>query len=419
MNKRWLYALCAVGIHISIGSIYAWSQIAVAIKNQPNIHWGLGDITVTFSIAIFCLGIAAAFMGKIVETKGPKFTGLLSALLFGLGLIGSGVALKNDSLWLLYLTYGAIGGVGIGLGYITPVSTLLKWFPDKRGLAMGLTVMGFGFGAVIEIFVLRTILPALGITDISTQLMILGVIYFVLIFVSSRFLVAPSEEFIQSFKQQANHKKVQSDLESLNATEALKRPRFYGLWLLLFINVSCGIALISVAKFMGHDVINLSLAAAAFMVMIMSVFNGIGRFLWAFVSDYLGRPVVYTLFFIIQIFCFYVLTKTHNPVEFQLAVFAVLSCYGGGFSLVPAYIGDIFGTKQPGVIHGYILSAWAAAGLFAPTLIAYTKQFTGSYTGALYVFMAFLAIALVISVSMLRGIKKSRLTAMNLASSNA
>ncbi|WP_199911700.1 L-lactate MFS transporter [Dongshaea marina] len=408
MKNRWLLAFCAVGIHISIGSIYAWSQIAVAIKNQPQCNWGLGDITVTFSIAICCLGLAAAFMGRIVESRGPKFTGLLSAILFGIGLIGAGFALRSHNLWALYLTYGVIGGAGIGLGYITPVSTLLKWFPDKRGLAMGLTVMGFGFGAVIEIFVLRSVLPAFGITDIASQLMWLGVIYFVLIFISSRFLAAPPKEWTVPCKAGGKSKSIKPDLENIKAIDALRRPRFYYLWLMLFINVCCGIALISVAKFMGRDVIGLSMGAAAAMVMIMSIFNGVGRFFWASVSDYLSRPWVYSLFFVIQLVCFYTLTKTHNPWVFQLAVFIVLSCYGGGFSLVPAYIGDIFGTRQAGVIHGYILTAWAAAGLVGPILIAYTRQFTGSYYDALYAFMGLLVIAFLISLRMRHSMKKSR-----------
>ena len=411
MKNRWLLALCAVGIHISIGSVYAWSQIAVSIKSQLAVSWGLGQITLTFAIAICSLGLAAAFMGHFVEKKGPKISGILSAFLFGLGLIGAGVALKAENIWLLYLTYGVLGGAGIGIGYITPVSTLLKWFPDRRGLAMGMTIMGFGFGAAIEVFILQNILPALGITSISNGVIILGVLYFALIFISSLYLAPPPKGWFPkgydpNIGKSQNTKVIKEDLENLSANEAVKKLRFYYLWFMLFINVCCGIALISVAKFMGHDVIMLSCQAAAVMVMLMSIFNGIGRIFWASVSDYISRPVTYVTFFVIQIIAFFILTITTNPLFFQITVFVILTCYGGGFSVVPAYIGDIFGTKQVGAIHGYILTAWAAAGLVGPTLISFTKQITGSYHDALYVFIVFLIIAFVISLLMIANIRK-------------
>ena len=411
MKNRWLMALCAVGIHISIGSVYAWSQIAVSIKNELHVHWGLGEITITFSIAICALGLAAAFMGHFVEKKGPRVSGMLSAVLFGAGLIGAGFALKMENIWLLYLTYGVLGGVGIGIGYITPVSTLLKWFPDRRGLAMGMTIMGFGFGAAIEVFLLQNLLPSLGITCVSTGVIILGVLYFILIFLSSQYLSIPPtgwipKGYVSEDIKDANQKVIKQDLENLFANEAVKKIRFYYLWLMLFINVSCGIALISVAKFMGHDIIMLTSQAAAVMVMLMSVFNGCGRIIWASISDYLSRPITYLAFFVIQIIAFFILTITKEPLIFQVLVFLILTCYGGGFSLIPAYIGDIFGTKQAGAIHGYILTAWAAAGLVGPTLIAYTKEITGSYHDALYIFIVFLVIAFFISLLMIANIRK-------------
>jgi MFS transporter, OFA family, oxalate/formate antiporter len=411
MKNRWLLALCAVGIHISIGSVYAWSQIAVSIKKQLTVQWGIGQITLTFAIAICALGLAAAFMGHFVEKKGPKASGMLSAVLFGAGLVGAGIALKMENIWLLYLTYGVLGGVGIGIGYITPVSTLLKWFPDKRGLAMGMAIMGFGFGAAIEIFILQNILPSLGITSISNGVIILGVLYFVLIFISSLYLAPPPKDWVPKgytpdLENNGKQKVIKQDLENLFANEAVRKIRFYYLWLMLFINVCCGIALISVAKFMGHDVIMLSSQAAAVMVMLMSVFNGCGRIFWASISDYISRPITYITFFVIQIIAFFVLTQTTNAILFQAVVFVILTCYGGGFSVAPAYIGDIFGTKQPGAIHGYILTAWAAAGLVGPTLIAFTKQITGSYHDALYVFIVFLIVAFIISLLMIANIRK-------------
>lgn len=399
MKNRWLLALCAVGIHISIGSIYAWSQIAQSIQNQLNMPWSLGDITITFTIAIAILGLAAAFMGQFVEKHGPKVSGTLAAIFFGVGLIGAGFALKLHNLWLLYITYGAMGGIGIGIGYITPVSTLIKWFPDKRGLATGMTIMGFGFGAAFEVFLLQTLLPELGIESISNGLIILGVLYFIVMFLSSLYLAPPPKDWdIETQFQKKKYALAKTDLTNKTALEALKDIKFYYLWLMLFINVCCGIALISVAKFMAHEVIMLSSAAAGIMVMLMSVFNGLGRIIWASLSDVFTRPITYIAFFLLQIIAFYVLTHTTNYILFQIAVFLILTCYGGGFSVIPAYIGDVFGAKEVGTIHGYILTAWALAGVVGPTLIAYTREWTGGYNQALYVFIGFLVIAFIIAI---------------------
>ena len=400
MRNRWLLALCAVGIHISIGSIYAWSQIAESIQQQVGADWGLGEITITFTIAICALGLAAAFMGHFVDRRGPRTSGILAAVCFGLGLVGAGLALQLESLWLLYLSYGLLGGIGIGIGYITPVSTLLKWFPDRRGLATGMTIMGFGFGAAIEVTLLQSVFPLLGIQRIAAALPVLGIIYFVLMLGCSLYLAPPPSDWQPEAKAtaRARRKPKMEDLESITAKTALTRVKFYSLWLMLFINVCCGIALIAVAKMMGREVILLSSAAAALMVMLMSIFNGLGRIFWASASDYLTRPLTYVLFFGLQIGAFLILTGTTNAILFQVMVCLILSCYGGGFSVIPAYIGDVFGTREAGAIHGYILTAWAAAGIVGPMLIAFTRQMTGSYHGALLFLTALLAVALVIAL---------------------
>jgi len=412
-RNRWLLALCAVGIHLSIGSIYAWSQIAALIQQQmSSVHsWTLTQITVTFSIAICALGLSAAFLGRFVGKKGPKYSGIIASILFGIGLVGGGLALKYDNLTMLYITYGVLGGAGIGIGYITPVSTLLKWFPDRRGLAMGLAIMGFGFGAALEVFLLQNLLPALGITSISSGLMILGVVYFIVMFISSLYLAPPPKGWkLAGFEEKISKGKtvVKEDLAQLGAVEALKTSRFYFLWIMLFINVTCGIALIAVAKLMGTDIILLSSQAAAVMVMLMSLFNGFGRIFWANVSDYITRPVTFIVYFVLQIIAFFVLTQTRNPYVFQGFVFLILTCYGGGFSAIPAYIGDVFGTKEAGMIHGYILTAWSAAGLLGPILIAECYQITGLYQDSLYIFIGLLIIALIVSIIAAVNIKNIR-----------
>ena len=193
MTNKWLMAICAVAIHISIGSIYAWSQLSATIEKTLNTDWSLSQITLTFSIAIISLGVATLFMGRFVEKYGPRSSGIVAALFFSIGLILGGIALKNEQLWLLYIGYGVLGGIGIGIGYITPVSTLLAWFPQRRGFAMGLAIMGFGFGAMLEIFLIQDVFPMLGIINISSMLIALGISYGLLMLIASLFLTLPEQ----------------------------------------------------------------------------------------------------------------------------------------------------------------------------------------------------------------------------------
>lgn len=402
-KNRWLMALSAVGVHICIGSVYAWSVYVKPI--QEHMSWTLTDVTIAFSIAIFFLGLSAALMGKFVEKNGPRVSAILAASLFGLGTAGSGLAIMMESKMLLYFFYGVLGGCGLGIGYISPVSTLVKWFPDKRGMATGLAIMGFGFASAIWGPTIKILIEAVGI---SSTFFILGAVYFVVMFASALYLQAPQDGYLpEKFKKKIKEgkKKIKDDLQILGLNEAIKTPRFYGLWLMLFINVTCGIAIIGVASPLLQEVIGISAIAAAAAVGLMGIFNGAGRIFWASLSDYLTRPVVYIIFFLTQAIAFYILPSISEIVVFQVLLFFIMSCYGGGFASIPAYIGDIFGTKELGAIHGYILTAWAAAGLVGPLIISMVKDATGSYSQTLYVFAGFFILALIISILMLINIK--------------
>ncbi|CAA6812718.1 MAG: Major facilitator:Oxalate:Formate Antiporter [uncultured Sulfurovum sp.] len=404
VKNRWLIVLAAMGIHICIGSVYAWSVYVNPIKSA--MEWSLTDVTITFSVAIFFLGLSAALMGKFVEKNGPKAAATLAAVLFGLGTVGSGFAIAMESKYLLYFTYGVLGGAGLGIGYISPVSMLVKWFPDRRGMATGLAIMGFGFASAISGPAIKLLIDA---TDIPTTFYVLGSIYFVVMFVASRYMENPPEGYMPPKFSQAiaeGRKKVKVDLANLSRDEAVKTGRFYGLWIMLFINVTCGIAIISVASPLLQEVVGISALAAASAVGMMGIFNGVGRIAWASVSDYLTRPIVFILFFVTQIVAFYLLTTVTSIIIFQVLLFYIMMCYGGAFASIPAYIGDIFGTKELGAIHGYILTAWALAGLVGPIIIAYVKDMTGSYVGTLYVFVGLFFVALVASLLMLVNIKK-------------
>ncbi len=419
IKNRWLIALAGVSVHMSIGSIYAWSKLGSMVEKQVSTGWSLQQITTVFSIAIFFLGISAAFMGKVVEKKGPRFTGTVAGIFFGAGALLGGIALKMENLYLLYATYGMIGGMGLGMGYVTPVSTMVKWFPDRRGLATGLAIMGFGLGAALEIYLIKSVFPAFGINSIATILMILGPVYGVIMVGASQYLAKPPVDWLpEGYNPEeaaASGKKVKKDLSNITANESLKTARFYFLWAILFINVTCGISLISVANSMGKEVVMLSVDAAAVLVMLMSMFNAFGRLGWSTLSDYIGRPATYISFFVIQIAAFFYLTtffggevSEGGKLAFQATFLIILTCYGGGFSTVPAFIGDLFGTKELGAIHGYILTAWALAGITGPQIISYLKDTTGSYQVAIYWLIGFLFLGLLSSVLLIINTKKMR-----------
>lgn len=411
VKNRWLIAASAVGIHISIGSVYAWS-----VYTKPLIEkfgWELADTQFTFSLAIFFLGISAAFLGHYLEKKGPRKSGLLAAIFFGIGIAGSGVAIYLESIYLLYLFYGVFGGIGLGLGYITPVSTLVKWFPDKRGLATGLAIMGFGFAALVSSPVIVYLISAVGIAN---TFFIMGSIYFLIILLSSLYLAPPPKDWMPDgfITEAATGKKtVKTDLSQLTANEAVKTRRFWYLWLMLFINISCGIAIISVASPMAQEYAGMSVVAAATMVGLMGLFNGAGRIGWATFSDFIGRPMMYTLFFTIQIVAFFLLPTAASAITFQVLIFIILSCYGGGFATIPAYIGDVFGTKELGAIHGYMLTAWAAAGMAGPLFAAWARSISDSYNGTLYFFAGLLVVALCLSILTILEIKRLKKAKLN------
>lgn len=476
MKNRWLIAASAVGIHVSIGSIYAYSAWKMPLENA--LGWSSTKTTMAFSIAIFFLGLSAAFLGRVIEKKGASKGGLLSAAFFSTGLIGSAAACWLESLPLFYLFFGVVSGIGLGVGYITPVSTLVKWFPDRRGLATGLAIMGFGFGGLIcaklidhfvpaqaevvlhadvsnyeyvqmleadpqaaaalvstnpslesfktqsnrvaELFRLkqsdsqeymelsaatadyRTIL-IYDKDSIALAFLFLGIIYACVMVPSALYISPPPADYAEQFAQaKAKGGVAVKPIErEMTAKEAIRTPAFYGLWLMLFINVACGIAVISTAKKMGYEMVRLPVEMASLLVMGISLFNGLGRIIWASFSDFIGRSNTYVAFFVIQIIAFPLLANlTTMPIAFMAVTFIILTCYGGGFASIPAYISDLFGLKEMPTIHGFILTAWSLAGIVGPMLNAYVYEQTHSYQKSLYVFGGAFVVALIISLLM-------------------
>ncbi|MBK1878281.1 L-lactate MFS transporter [Pelagicoccus mobilis] len=406
IKNRWLIAASAVGVHVSIGAVYAYSVFKKPLFAE--LGWEPTQTAWAFSIAILFLGLSAAFLGPTVERMGPRKSGMLSATLYCTGLAIAGLGVSLNQIYVFYLGYGVISGIGLGVGYICPVSTLVKWFPDRRGLATGLAIMGFGFGALLASSLIQFLMTNVGI---APTFWILAVAYFVIMMASAQYLEAPPEGWEPegfSAAQKAGKVKKREDLAQVNSIEALGTIRFYYMWIMLFINITCGIAVISVASPMSQEIAGLTPAAAATMVGLMGLFNGIGRISWASFSDVIGRPMTYTAFFVIQIAAFFILPKTTSSFLFQAVVFLILTCYGGGFASIPAYIGDVFGTKRLSAIHGNILTAWAAAGLVGPLIAARVRETTGSYEQTLQIFAGLFVVALVASILIQFNIRKIR-----------
>lgn len=403
MKNRWLIAASAVGIHLSIGSVYAWSVVTKPLMAAN--QWSIEQVSVTFSIAIVCLGLAAAFLGRWVEYIGPRRAGLVSMCLFCGGLLLAGLASHFKQLWLLYLGYGVIGGIGIGIGYLAPVSTLLCWFPDKRGLATGIAIMGFGFAALASRPLMQPIIEQYGISNLF---FILAGIYAVLMFPSSLYLAKPPQSYRLSAQTQQLTVKQESlgDGEEYCARRTIFSPKFLLLWLMFFINISCGIAIISVASPLAQETVGMTANAAAAMVGIVGLFNGLGRLFWSSLSDKIGRPALWITFFVVQIAAFLLLPQIHQKLTFEILLCLIVSCYGGGFASMPAFLSDLFGTKNVSAILGYMLTAWASGGIAGPVAIARIRLLTGSYQTTFRIFSVCLLLALVASILLWRQTRK-------------
>lgn len=386
-RNRWCIALAAMGIHICIGSVYAWSVLTRPI--METMGFTLKETTWAFSLAILFLGLSAGCLGNIVQKIGPKKSGIMAASFFGCGMLGTAMAFYMHSLPLLYLFYGVIGGIGLGTGYITPVSTLVKWFPDNRGFATGLAIMGFGFASMIAGPIMQILVQHVGLVN---NFLILGILYMGIMMTSALYLAPPKAHEVpcKDISLQMQAQKMQpiyaNALPQFSLTQAMKQWQFYTIWWLFFINITCGIALLAVASPMAQEVVHMSPLAAASMVGIIGFVNGAGRIAWATVSDYIGRANTYLLFFAIEILAFFRLSTETNAISFQIIILLIITCYGGGFSCMPAYLSDLFGIKALSAIHGRILTAWGAAGVAGPLLLSWIKETTNSYTMTLQFF---------------------------------
>lgn len=454
--NRWLIVPAALGIHLCIGSVYAWSIFNPALVKQVGVaasaadDWTLKEVVWIFTVAIVCLGLAAAIAGRWLEQVGPRMVGVVSACCWSGGFILGGIGIVTHQLWLLYLGYGVLGGGGLGLGYVSPVSTLIRWFPDRRGMATGMAIMGFGGGAMIgaplkEFFLrfyyrapeylgqavdvalitrggrrfaevagelreavvvgageaARMTIPGPegvylvggGSAGVAQTFFTLGAIYFVVMMLAAFSYRVPAPGWRPAGWTPPDEGRAARKMMTrrhVDIDQALKTRQFYQLWIVLCFNVTAGIGVLGVAKTMMTEIFGTTLpdivdgAFAAAYVTMISVFNMIGRFIWASASDYLGRRNTYWIFFALGILLYCSIPYTAqqvsvNPavvwlVYFYAATMIIFTMYGGGFATIPAYLADVFGTKYVGGIHGRLLTAWSTAGVLGPWAITSLRE---------------------------------------------
>lgn len=377
--NRWLVPPAAISVHMCIGEVYGFSVFNVPLT-QAGAGWTIPQVGWVYSIALFMLGMSAAVFGKWVERSGPRKTMVASCVCFCGGLLISAIGVKLQSLWLLYLGYGVIGGIGLGLGYISPVSTLIKWFPDRPGMATGMAIMGFGGGALIG--------APLGVklmdqfksetsVGVAEAFVVMAVLYAISMLFGASLVRVPPEGWKPDGWEPSQHVKPMVTNANVAVDVAWKTPQFWCLWVVLCMNVSAGIGILGQASKMCSDMFGVSAAVGGGFAGLLSIFNMGGRFVWSSVSDYTGRKTVYSIYFLLGalLYCVVPWTQnTQNKTLFVIVTATIITMYGGGFATIPAYLRDLFGTYQIGAIHGRLITAWSVAALLGPSLVNYTSS---------------------------------------------
>jgi MFS family permease len=415
--SRWMVPPAALCVHLCIGQAYAFSVFNLPMtkligisKSAPG-DWALTDLGWIFSLAIFFLGVSSAVFGRWVEEGGPRRAMFTAALCWAGGFLISAFGVYTHTLWIIYLGYGVIGGIALGIGYISPVSTLIKWFPDRPGMATGMAIMGFGGGAFIaaplSVWLLSKFTTATHI-GVGETFIVLGVVYFFFMIVGSIIVRVPApgwkpEGYV--VPAQATKLITRNDVF---VYDALKTPQFWLIWWVLCLNVTAGIGVLGQASAMSQEMFpgHITPVAAAGFVGLMSLFNMGGRFAWASTSDYIGRRNTYFVFMVLGfvLYCTVPYTGSVGSVAgFVICFLIIISMYGGGFSTVPAYLRDMYGTRYVGAIHGLLLTAWSAAGIFGPVIVNYLREYNithgvpkaQAYNNTMYIMAGLLVIGFI------------------------
>ena len=388
-TNRWGLAAAGFLMQMALGAVYAWSVFRVPLSKQ--FHWSISEVTLTFTICIFVLGVSAFFGGLWLNKKGPRIVALTGGFLYGLGVFLA--SFSAGKLWWLYLSYGLIGGIGLGLGYIVPVTALVKWFPDRRGLITGIAVGGFGAGALVTAPLATYLIQSVGVLQTFAWL---GIVYLVVTMSTGYFMKNPPEGWKPAGWVPSATLTAQRAAKDYTLGGALKTWQWWALWALLFLNTSAGISLISQESPIFQEIAKVSVIAAAGMVGIASIGNGVGRIFWAWTSDALTRRWTFLAMFLVQVGLFWMLPSLSTASVLTVVSFIVLMCYGGGFGTMPAFAADYFGSKNVGPIYGLMLTAWGCASAFGPLLIAHLRQSSGSYVGGLHLIAGIMAVSVVL-----------------------
>jgi len=420
-SKRWWIAGAAIVMQLCLGTVYAWSVFKKPLMTTHG--WGETETQLTFMILMGIIGCAAAFGGTLVDKKGPRFVATMGGILFGVGTLVAGLADRTGSVYVLYLGFGIIAALGNGFGYVTPIATLIRWFPDKRGLVTGLAVMGFGAGAFFMGQIAPSMIKSFQVMDeagkvinsgVGMTFTVWGVIFLVLVTGAAQFFKNPPQGWVPAgFKPAAT---AVSAADSYQFGEAVKRPQWWMLWAMLCLNVSAGLGLISqlspiaqglyesyVADLTGQMKIAALAAAGGTVVAISAIFNGLGRLFWAKISDNIGRKAVFMIMFATQAVLYLMIGMKLIPNYYAFMAIAcyLLACYGGGFATMPAFAADSFGPKYIGKVYGFMLTAWSVAGIIGPLVFAKMKG------QALYIAAGLLVVGFFIAMSYKKPEKKA------------
>lgn len=387
--SRWLVPPAALCVHLCIGQVYAFSVFnlpmtkLIGITESAPDDWKLTQLGWIFSIAIVFLGLAAAFTGTWLDRVGPRRAMFTAALCFGGGFLVSALGVHLHQLWLIYLGYGVLGGCGLGLGYISPVKTLITWFPDRPGMATGMAIMGFGGGAMIasplSVLLMEHFSSPTNV-GVTGTFVTMGLIYMAFMMIGATIVRVPPQGWVpEGYVPPAEPKKLVTTAH-VHVDEALKTPQFYLLWGVLCLNVTAGIGVLGQASAMSQEMFpgKITALAAAGFVGLLSLFNMIGRFFWASTSDYIGRRTTYMIFFALGMVLYAAVPwtgQTGSIVLFVAFYCVIMTMYGGGFATIPAYLRDVFGVRYVGAIHGRLLTAWSTAGVLGPVLVNYIREY--------------------------------------------
>jgi MFS family permease len=420
--NRWLIPPAALAVHLCIGQAYATSVYKTALVEH--FDTSLTAIGIIFSIAIVMLGLSAATFGTWVDRNGPRAAMFTAACFWSTGFLVGSLGIATEQLWLVYLGYGVIGGIGLGIGYISPVSTLIKWFPDRPGLATGMAIMGFGGGALIASPLSRQLMdlydPAYDGTAgtvpsgnaVALLFLTLGLVYLAFMLFGALIVRVPADGWQpDGFDPSTVKKKALVTTDNVSARNAVKTKQFWLLWIVLFCNVTAGIGILEQASpmiqdfFRDGDTSRVALTAAAGFVGLLSLFNMGGRFIWSSTSDYLGRKPIYMIYLGVGMVLYIALATLGSSATWLFVILAaiIISFYGGGFATIPAYLRDLFGTYQVGAIHGRLLTAWSAAGIAGPLIVNSVldsrgtpgQLVAGDYRPALFIMVGLLAVGFV------------------------